>query len=77
MEAASAMVASMSAAVCLRPMARSTSSSMDWGLTLMRSAPWSSRTCSFSRVMVSGRPASMQYSAQSVRSKLRFRWVSR
>ena len=39
MEVASVIVASMSAAVCLRPIARSTSSSMDWGLTLMRSAP--------------------------------------
>ena len=76
MDAARAMVSSMSRAVWRRPMAWSTVSSRDWGLTLMRSAPWSSSTWSLSRVMVSGRPASMQYSTQPDRAKLRFRWVS-
>ena len=76
MDVASVMAFSMSSGLCWRPMARSTRGSRDWGLTLMRSAPWSSSTCNFSRSMVSGRPASMQYSTQPDRSKALFTAVS-
>ena len=52
----------ISAALWRRPMASSTVSLMVWGFTLTRSTPWRRSTCSFSTVMVSGRPASTVYS---------------
>ena len=62
----------MSRAVWRRPMAWSTWSDMVWGLMEMRSIPCSRSTSSFSRVMVSGRPASTVISRQPARG----RWAS-
>ena len=58
-------------AVCLLPMVCKTVSSRVCGLTEIRSAPIARMVCSFSFVMVSGRPASTQYSRRWEQSKQR------
>ena len=52
----------ISVAVCALPMRRSVSSDIVCGLIEMRSTPCSRRTASFSRVIVSGLPASTVHS---------------
>ena len=59
----------MSWARWLRPMAARTWSDMVWGFTEIRLAPPSRRAESFSRVMVSGRPASTVNSVPGAREK--------
>ena len=67
-DAPSSMALRMSSPLCRRPMAARTLSSMDWGLTLIRSTSFFRRTASFSAVMVSGLPASTVSSTASARS---------
>ena len=62
------MAVAMSSARWARPIAASTWSDMVWGFTDTRPHPLRASTSSFSRVMVSGRPASTVYSVQRDRS---------
>ena len=67
----------MSAARWLRPMAASTGSDMVWGFTEIRLPPPARMARSFSRVMVSGRPASTVNSVPGARAKASFTLSSR